>query len=217
MDRAEKFEEDLGLLTSKLGRGLQGKARESLETLKNRLLELHESNIVKINHSVMELVCAKPLILRGYDVKVEHHVDEALTCDLYATKGDGSLIVEVETGFVPPEHALDPGTYLLARIASKITRYSNYTNKFALGLPPHYVAQLPDVLMNTPRERTLEDLKAVKSICDVYYKNPPVSLDEVRNARLHSIYVIDVDSAEAREIDPEAYLSDKPGSLVNIR
>jgi hypothetical protein len=217
MDRAEKFQEDLGLLTSKLGKDMRGKAREGLERLRDRLLELHRSNVVKINHSVMEMVCAKPLILRGYEVFVEHQVDGTLTCDVYATKGDGSLIIEIETGFVPPEHALDPGDYLLARIASKITRYSNYTNKFALGLPPQYIPQIPDVLLNPPRDRTPKGLEAVKSICDLYYKNPPVSLDEVLNARLHSIYLIDVDNAIAQEIDPEAYLKDKPNSVVKIQ
>lgn len=213
MDRTEKFEEDLESLTSKLGQDIQGNARISLFRLKDHLLELHRSNIVKINHSVMELVCAKPLVLKGYEVQVEHQLDGALTCDLYAKKGDGSLIVEIETGFIPPEHALDPSTYLLARIASKITRYSNYTGKFALGIPPQYALQIPEALLKLPRDRTAQDFKNIKNLCDQYYTNPPVTLDEVKNARLHSIYLIDVDNASTQEIDPETYTSNKPAPI----
>jgi hypothetical protein len=30
----------------------------------------------------------------------------------------------------------------------------------------------------------------VKALCDKYYKNPPLSFDEIKNARLHTIYKI---------------------------
>jgi len=209
MERTEKFEEDLQSLTLRLTEDVQGRAKESLVGLRDRLIELHRSNIVKINHSVMEFVCAKLLVLKGYDVQVEHPLEGGLTCDLYAAKGDGSLIVEVETGFVPPEHALDPSTYLLARIASKVTRYSNCTGKFALGVPPQYALQIPAQLIKLPRERTAEDLKHIKGLCDQYYTSPPVTLEEVKNARLHSIYLIDVDRMSSREVDPETYVYNK--------
>jgi len=206
MSKTEKFEEDLEFLLSKLGQDMQGNTKENLGRLKNRLVELHRANVVKINHSVMELVCAKHLILKQYHVDVEHQLDGSLTCDLYAMKGDGSLIVEIETGFIPPEHALDPSTYTSARIASKIIRYSNYAGKFGLGIPPHYILQIPEVLVVPSRQRTLENLKSIKSLCDLYYQNPPVGLDEVKNARLHAIYVIDVDDAAVKEVDPETYV-----------
>jgi hypothetical protein len=206
MNRTEKFEEDLEFLLPKLSQDMQGKAKESLGKLRNRLIELHKSNVVKINHSVMELVCAKHLIVKQYDVDVEHKLDATLICDLYATKGYGSLIVEIETGFIPPDHALDPSAYLSARIASKIIRYSNYAGKFALGVPPHYILPIPQLLTVPSRQRTIENLKDMKSLCDQYYLSPPVSLDEVKNAKLHVIYVIDVDNASIREVEPETYV-----------
>jgi hypothetical protein len=210
MSKTEKFEEDLEFLLPKLSQDMQGKAKESLCRLKDRLIELHRANVVKINHSVMELMCAKHLILKEYEVDVERQLDEALTCDLYATKGYGSLIVEIETGFIPPEHALDPSAYLSARIASKIIRYSNHAGKFALGIPPHYILQIPQVLVVPPKQRTPENLKMIKSLCDLYYQNPPVTLDEVKNARLHVVYIIDVDNAAVQEVDPETYVKTKP-------
>ncbi len=206
MNRTEKFEEDLEFLLPKLSQDMQGKAKESLGRLRDRLIELHKSNVVKINHSVMELVCAKHLIVKQYDVDVEHQLDATLICDLYATKGYGSLIVEIETGFIPPDHALDPSAYLSARIASKIIRYSNYAGKFALGVPPHYILPIPQLLTVSPRQRTIENLKDMKGLCDQYYQSPPISLDEVKNARLHVIYVIDVDNASIQEVEPETYV-----------
>jgi hypothetical protein len=206
MNRTEKFEEDLEFLLPKLSQDMQGKAKENLGRLKDRLIELHRSNVVKINHSVMELVCAKHLISKQYDVDVEHQLDATLICDLYATKGYGSLIVEIETGFIPPDHALDPSAYLSARIASKIIRYSNYAGKFALGVPPHYILPIPQLLTVPSRQRTIENLKDMKSLCDRYYLSPPVSLEEVKNAKLHVIYVIDVDNASIQEVEPETYV-----------
>jgi len=201
-----KFEEDLTFLLSKLEKGVGEEIKEKLYSLKNKLLQLHEANVVKINHSVMELVCAKHLLLKGYDVDIEHLLDKTLTCDLYGVEGDGTLIVEIETGFVPPEHAIDPTTYSSARIASKITRYSSYSHKFALGIPPYYILQIPAVFTVPPREKTAEDLRAVKNLCDPYYKNPPVTIEEIRNARLHIVYLIDVDGTVVEEIDPETYV-----------
>jgi len=210
MAKIERFEEDLESLLSKLGQGMHGKAKEKLNQLRDTLVQLHRANLVKINHSVMELVCAKHLISKEYNVEVEHQLDGGLTCDLFAAKGFGTLIVEIETGFIPPEHALDPSAYNSARIASKIIRYSNHAGKFALGIPPHYILQIPEVFTVPPRQRALENLKTIKNLCDLYYQNPPVGLDEVKNARLHVIYIIDVDNAAVHEVDPENYVKTKP-------
>jgi len=205
MTKNEKFEEDLNLLLFRLAKNASEETESKLSQLKDRLIQLHRENIVKINHSVMELVCAKHLIEKGYGVEVEHPLDGELTCDLFAVKGYGSLIVEIETGFIPPEHALDPSTYLAARIASKIIRYSGHAGKFALGIPPHYILQFPQTLTWPPRERKPDDLKKIKNLCDLYYQNPPVSLEEIEAARIHVIYIIDVDEASVQEVEPENY------------
>lgn len=202
----KKFDEDLNFLLMRLTKDAGRETKRKLNVLKNRLIRLSEENIVKINHSVMELVCAKHLVLKGYDVDLEHSVEGGLICDLYGAKGYGTLIVEVETGFVPPEHALDPVAYCKARIASKITRYSNHSDKFGLGIPPYYILQVPQGFTQPPRYRKSEELEEIKSRCDLYYKNPPVSLDEIKNARLHTVYIIDVDGAVVQEIDPGAYI-----------
>lgn len=178
---------------------------DKMLALKDSLLDLSSRNLVKINHSVMELVTAKYLIENGFDVELEHEVD-GVFCDVYAMKGYGSVIVEVETGFVPPENAVDPTTYLKARIASKITRYSGFANKFILATPPYYIMQIPPAITKPPRFRTDEEIASIKGLCDLYYTSPPVSLEEVRNARLHSIYAVDVDNVSVREWEVNEYL-----------
>jgi len=210
-----KFEEDVEALVNRISRNVDQEVRRGLENLKERLIELSRKGLVKINHSVMELVCAKHLMLKGYEVDVEHDLGEGLVCDVYAVKGHGTLAVEVETGFVPPENALDPELYWRARVASKITRYSVRVDKFGLGIPPYYVLQITPSLVKPPRFRTRGEIEEVKSLCDLYYKNPPVSLEEIRNSRLHTVYIIDVAGDFVSEVDPELYVSTVNG-LLNL-
>lgn len=206
MNNKERFEQDLTALMSKLTLDVEKEAENKLNMLKDWLVNLQKKNIVKINHSVMELVCAKYLILKGYEVQLEYQLNDLLTCDLYSIKGYGNLIVEIETGFIPPEYALCPLTYTSARLASKIIRYNSFAGKFALGMPPHYILPFPRALAKPPRRRTPEEISAIKQLCDKYYQNPPVTEEEIENARIQEIYIIDVDQAKVQEIDPETYM-----------
>jgi hypothetical protein len=206
MSNRQKFEQDLTVLLSRLTKDTEKEVENKLNMLKDWLLKLQKENIVKINHSIMELVCAKYLIQKGYDVQLEYPLNEILVCDLYSIKGLGNLIVEVETGYIPPENALAPLTYTSARLASKIIRYSSFAGKFALGVPPHYILPFPRALARPPRNRTDQEIIEIKKLCDAYYQKPPVTLEEILNARIQDIYIIDVDHANVQEIDPEAYL-----------
>jgi hypothetical protein len=206
MNSRDRFEQDLTALMSRLTPDVDKEVENKLNMLKDWLVNLQRKNVVKINHSVMELVCAKYLILKGYEVQLEYPLSDILTCDLYSIKGYGNLIVEIETGFIPPEHALFPLTYTSARLASKIIRYNSFAGKFALGMPPHYVLPFPRALAKPPRKRTPEEIDAIKKLCDKYYHNPPVTEEEIQNARIQEIYIIDLDQAKVQEIDPEAYM-----------
>jgi regulator of extracellular matrix RemA (YlzA/DUF370 family) len=207
MSNNQKFERDLTTLLDRLTCGVQPTVENKLNMLKDWLIKLQRENIVKINHSVMELVCAKYLIEKDYDIQIEYPLNELLTCDLYGIKGLGNLVVEIETGFIPPENALAPMTYTTARLASKIIRYSCFTGKFALGVPPHYILPFPSTFAKPPRNRTEQEIEAIKALCDAYYQKPPVTLDGIRNARIQEIYIIDADHCLVQEIDPETYLN----------
>jgi hypothetical protein len=206
MSNRQKFEHDLTVLLTKLTKDAPPEVENKLYMLKDWLLKLQKENVVKINHSVMELVCAKQLIQKGYEVQIEYPLNEILTCDFYAIKGLGNLIVEVETGFIPPENALAPLTYTAARLASKIIRYSSFAGKFALGVPMHYILPLPKTLTKPPKNRTQEEIQQIKTLVDAYYQKPPVTTQEIQNARLQEIYIIDVDRGKVQEVDPETYL-----------
>jgi len=203
----EEFADDLDALLQRICSSQDTSLADRLARLKARLVELNRRNLVKINHSVMELLCAKPLILKGYDVEVEQAITDLLVGDLLGTKADGRMIVEVETGFVPPEHALDPTTYSRARVISKVARYSAFCDKFSLGVPPLSILPIPAFFEKPPRYRETNEIRDAKALCDRYYRNPPLELEEIRRARLHSIFLIDVDRAYVREVDVETYLA----------
>jgi len=38
------------------------------------------------------------------------------------------------------------------------------------------------------------------------HKNPPIPVDDILNARLHSVYLINIDKNFAKELDPCSYL-----------
>ena len=196
---------DIDSVIAKIREKIDIENLQKILTLRNEVEEMHRENRLKINHSVMEFVIADYLIETGFDTRLESKVNGILA-DVYAEKGLGTIIVEVETGFVPPDNALSPLLYLRARIASKIVRYSNFANKFVLATPPYFILQIPACLTKPPRFRTDEEIEAIKRLCDLYYSNPQVSLEEIRNARLHAIYVVDVDNVKVREWEVNEYI-----------
>lgn len=213
MDLA-KFTEDVTSLADRMSEGEPPESIERLEFVKNKLIQLYSKNLVKINHSAMELVCAKHLIRDGYTIDVEKQLTDILVCDVFATKGDGSAIVEIETGFIPPEHALDPLAYYSARIASKIARYSKHANKFILATPPVSVLPIPSIFRKPPRDRREKEVQELKAFCDRYYGNPPVSEDEILNAHLHVVYIINIDAGRVVEMDVDAYFENMGDTLL---
>lgn len=200
-----RFRDDLYRLAGRACAGDDQEVRTEVFRTADILVDLYSKSLVKINHSALELVCARGLIKDGYSVKVEHRLDKSLVCDVLGTRGDGQLVVEIETGFIPPEAALEPSAYARSRIASKIARYSKFANKFALGTTPTYALDIPEFFVKPPRGRTEKGAVEIKKLTDATYNKPAISVDELMQARLHAVFIIDVDSGTAREIDPETY------------
>ena len=211
----ERFTADVTNLADKMTTGEPAEIMKRMDFVKFRLIELYKRNIVKINHSAMELVCARHLIRYGYAVDVERQLNDILICDLYATKGDGEAIVEIETGFIPPEHALDPLSYYSARVASKIARYSKFANQFVLATPPVSVLPIPRIFRRPPRDRAREEIIQVKELCDSFYRNPPVSFSEILNSHLHMVYIINVDKGKVTEMDVDSYFDAVEGMITS--
>ncbi len=202
----EKFRDDVYELTEKLSRHLPENDIHKLNYVRQRLIEMYQKNLVKINHSVLELICASNLISRGYVVDAEKSVSDILVCDIFAKKGDGTTIIEIETGFTPPDHALDTIDYYTARIISKIARYSKYCSKFSLATPVIGVLPIPQIFLIPPKFRDKKEIEKAQSLCNRFYKNPPIKYEEILNAKLHSVYLIHIDKGFSKELDPCNYL-----------
>ena len=203
----EKFQDDVYTITELLSKKLSPELLPKLNFVRQNLIEYYKKNLVKINHSVLELICAAELISHGFTVDVEKSVSDVLVCDLYGKKGDGTTIIEIETGFTPPEHALDTVDYYAARIVSKIARYSKYCGKFSLATPVVNILPISELFLQSPKSRKHEHVEKLKKLCDRFYKNPRIKLEDIQNAHIHSVYLINTDKGFAKEIDPEKYLS----------
>ena len=202
----EKFRDDVYEVTEKLSRHLQENDVPKLNYVRQRLIEMYQENLVKINHSVLELICASHLISRGYVVDAEKSVSEILVCDIFAEKGDGTTIIEIETGFTPPDHALDTIDYYTARIVSKIARYSQHCSKFSLATPVIGVLPIQKIFLIPPNARDKKEIEKAQSLCNRFYKNPPIQYEEILNAKLHSVYLIHTDKGFSKELDPPSYM-----------
>jgi len=202
----EKFRNDVYEMTNRLSKNLKENDMPKLNYVRQQLIELYQKNLVKINHSILELICASNLISRGYAVEAEKDVSDILVCDIYAKKGGGTTIIEIETGFTPPEHAMDTVDYYAARIMSKIARYSQHCSKFSLATPVIGILPISKIFLLPPNARKEEDVNKAKDLCDHYYKNPPIKYDDILNSHLHSIYLINMDKGFAKELDPQGYV-----------
>ncbi len=193
-------------IAEKLTNGHAPEIKSRINFVRERLIELYKKNLVKINHSVLEMICASNLISHGYTVDIEKQLSNILVCDVFATKGDGTFIMEIETGFTPPDHALDTIDYYVARISSKIARYSKHCSKFALATPVVGILPIPKLFLKPPSDRKPEEVQRIKDLVDRFYKNPPIEIDDILNARLHSVYLINIDKGFAKQLDPYTYL-----------
>lgn len=202
----EKFTDDVYTVAEKLTVGQPTEVKAKINLVRERLIELYKKNLVKINHSVLEIICSSNLISHGYTVDIEKQLSNILVCDVFATKGDGTFILEIETGFTPPDHALDTIDYYVARISSKIARYSKFCSKFALATPVVGILPIPKLFLKPPKDRKNDEVQKIKNLVDRFYKNPPIELDDILNAHLHSIYLINIDKGFAKQVDPQRYL-----------
>lgn len=180
-------------------------ARE-VDKLRDKLVDLHQGNRVKINHSVMEIVLGAYMLSRGYSVDVEVPVGDTLVADMIAWKSDRKIIIEIETGFTSPENALDPQAYLTARTISKVARYGKYADIFSFGTPNHNILPIPTPLIKPPSKRLEKELLLMKKLCDLYYSNPPITIEDIANAKIKTIYILNIDTLEVREEKTRKYL-----------
>ncbi|MGY5876631.1 MAG: hypothetical protein RTU30_12855 [Candidatus Thorarchaeota archaeon] len=225
-----KFSKDMNIVLQDIESKTDSDTMEQLFVVCDRLVELNKKRLVKINHSVMQVLCAKHLIEQGYHVHVEHPlVGGQLMADLFAVRqrepeleydiesiliserlglprDKEALVVEVETGYVPPKAALYPVRYRQTRIAAKIARYCRYSHQFGLATPNYHVLQIPRILLRPVEQRDMDIVQKLKDECDLFYKSPPILFDTLAMSEIDSIYIINVDHINVTQIAPEKYL-----------
>ena len=180
----------------------------NLLKIRDKLTRLFEKGIVKSNHSIIEFILASYLISKGFRVDVEHEVERDVVCDVYAEVDGERVIVEVETGYVPPENCLDPLTYRMIRAVSKIVRYSRYSDKFYLAYPPYHIEPIPSVMLISYNDKVkrVHDLKRVLGLCSKYYRNVRWTLDDILKAHIEGIIYVNVDNLNVKVIGVDEYL-----------
>ncbi len=205
----EQFHHDIVVAASRTG------AFNSIEHLIYKLTRLYINGKVKTNHSVLEIVVAGYLAKKGYEyIDVEHVIDNKTICDIYAVKQGQKLIVEVETGYIPPSKALDPLGYLTARIIAKLARYKVYADQISVAVPPSFLAPIPPPLLKPPEERSVTELLELKKHVEEYY-GERIDLDSLAQLTLDTIMVVDVGKGFIHEVDPPTYYS-QVSSLMKI-
>ena len=66
----EKFQNDVYAISELLSAQLDEENVPKLNFVRQRLIDMYKENLVKINHSVLEIICASELIAHGYSVDV---------------------------------------------------------------------------------------------------------------------------------------------------
>ena len=97
-------------------------------------------------HAILQRIVADYLSSLGYDVQLEHAVDEVHVADVYGVSDGGSVIVEVETGYVPPMFLAEAEDYLVAKFLSKALKYSPLADEFFLAMPSYIRPPLSEYL-----------------------------------------------------------------------
>jgi hypothetical protein len=168
---------------------------EEIERLIYPLIQLN----IYLEHAKSQILCENYLRRMGCKVELEKKIGE-LRCDVFAKKDGETLIVEIE--------ASEKGDPI--RELSKIARYSKYANKFILGIPSCRKPKIPkeflEELFKPPELRDEEILKKIKQQVDGVYTKPTIPLEEFKNSKLSSIYLIDVRNKRIEEKHPLDFL-----------
>jgi hypothetical protein len=167
--------------------GLNGLSRV-LDVLE---LEVSRGGIARY-HAMLQFLVALDLHRRGFDVSVEEPVDGGFKADVYAEGPTGRVIVEIETGYVPPDRMYELEGFLEAKVAFKAVAYSFYTDLFVVATPSHMSLSIPEELLKPIESRSVEDVIAIRELALRY--------DRVKASRI-------LWRAHASRVDGVAYIN----------
>ena len=161
-----------------------------LRNVYDRLVKLYRRRGLARYHALLQYIMASKLYTEGYDVEVEWEVGGGYRADVYGEAPWGTVIIEVETGFIPPGVLLEASSYLQARIIYKAAMYSRAADSFALAVP--YSMNIEDIapswLFKEPGSRLVE-YREVLNLVSRYF-NGPLTLNDLEEARIDVIYLV---------------------------
>ncbi len=132
-------------------------------------LEVSRGGIARY-HAILQFIVALDLYKRGFDVSVEEPVDGGFKADVYAECPTGRVIVEIETGYIPPDRIHGLEEFLDAKIAFKAIAYSIYADLFILATPSHIRLPIPQELLKPIELREAEDITIIRELALRYDK-----------------------------------------------
>ncbi|MCE4599634.1 MAG: hypothetical protein F7C81_05495, partial [Desulfurococcales archaeon] len=138
-----------------------------VNSIYSKLYNLYKKKGIARFHVILQYIMSAYLYNRGYDVYVEEDIGKGYKADIYAEAPWESLIVEVETGYIPPSRHLDFEDYLIGKIIYKTLVYSQYADKFSIAIPSHLNIRFPRYLLC---KRLLNRYNNLKEIIYYIYK-----------------------------------------------
>lgn len=94
-------------------------------------------------HRVLQEIVAEYLKSMGFKADIEVLVDDVHVADVYGDNGERTVIVEVETGYVPPAFIESAEEYIAARLTVKTYSYSGLADEFYIATPSYLRLPVP--------------------------------------------------------------------------
>jgi len=179
-----------------------------LDDIVGKIKGFYARGKISLNHALAEVVIAHYLRAQGFKhVDVEHNIAPRIVCDVYGELERGKLCVEIEYGFVPPEYATEPNSYLRARIAKKIATISQHVDILAFAIPPHYIPPIPLILLRPPctRSRSRRGLSDLISLIKRFYPDSDIEATEkiLTRAEIGFFLIVDIDRGKVAKLTPQ--------------
>lgn len=183
--------------------------REYLRKVWKKVRDMNRNNGIGIIHSMMQLLVADYVADRGCDDLYAEYVlnDDSetgrLVIDVYGVSRTRNTVgVEVET--LPSYTDINaPVMSATAKNILKVARYSPCVDCFSLAFLPTYRLPLPKFFINRGGG-CQEGPQEIKDVLDTFYRNPPLTIEEISKGSVYSAYVVDIDKRKVNEVPVES-------------
>ncbi len=178
-----------------------------VDDIHNTLVKLYRRRGLTGFHAILQFIIASYLYKKGYDVTVEAGIGRNLKADVFGEAPWGSLIVEVETGFIPRHYMLHGASYIKARVVYKLLAYAPLADEFAIAVPFNMDLAniLPFEIITDPTSATAA--RSASTILSRFfpsrYKDLLNNIDRASLSKIYRIHIEDMNVA-VEEVNPQS-------------